>query len=299
MNKQAVEMAIKESKITKRKLTSSYLTSMLSIALVLLCLGFVGMLLLNAQKLSDYVKENIGFTIFLKDDVKEADIRMIQKKLDAKVYVKSTKFVTSEEAANELHRELGEDFIEILGYNPLKPSIDIHLHAEYANPDSISFIESDFASFPEVHEVYYEKSLIHVVNDNVRILSVIILIPSFFLSLIAVALINNTIRLSVYSKRFIIRGMQLVGATHRFIRKPFLLKSSLHGIFAGILAIGFLSGIIYIAQSELFGVVGFQDVGLISILFAAVLLFGAGISWISTYFAVNKYLNITADELFY
>jgi cell division transport system permease protein len=288
----------KESKTTKRQLRSSYATSIISISLVLFLLGLVGLLILNTKRLSDYVKENIGFSVIIKDNVKEVDVIRLRKTLDATNYVKSTEYITKEKAARELQEELGEDFIDFLGYNPLLASIDVKLYADYANPDSIYVIETDLQKFPQVKEVFYQKSLVHLVNENVRRISLIILLFSGLLFLIAVALINNTIRLSVYSKRFIIRTMQLVGATRAFIRRPFLATGALHGLLGSFIAIGLLVGFLYLVQNEFSEILSFQDFQLLAILFVLVIILGVLINYISTYFAVNKYLNIKKDDLY-
>jgi cell division transport system permease protein len=287
-----------DNSITKRRLRSSYITSIVSISLVLFLLGLVGLLLLNTRKISDYVKENLKFTVYLKENIREVDILRIQKNLDLKHYVKETKYITKEQAAVEFQKELGENFIDFLGFNPLIPSIDVRLYAEYANSDSITIIKQDLRKFPQIDEVYYQESLIHLVNKNLRKISIFILIISGLLFLVAVTLINNTIRLSIYSKRFIIRTMQIVGANNSFIRRPFLYKSALHGTFGALIAIGMLSGMIYLIQNEMESIINFQDFKLLSILFIIVLLIGIEISWISTYFAVNRYLNIKTDYLY-
>ena len=282
-----------------RKLRSSYATSIVSISLVLFLLGLIGLLLLNAQRLAIHVKENIGFSVILKEQAKEVDIIRLQKNLDAKDYVKSTDYITKEDAARQTSEDLGEDFIEFLGYNPLPASIDVKFFAAYANPDSIATIEQELQRFDEVQEVMYQKSLIHLVNDNVRKISLIILIFSALMFFIAIALINNTIRLSVYARRFLINTMKLVGATHSFIRKPFLFRSAGHGIYAAIIAIILLVGTIYLIQKEFMEVISFQDVEIIGILFILVILLGIVLNWISTFFAINKYLRMKSDDLYY
>lgn len=291
-------MPIKEAKITRNRLRSSYITSVISVSLVLFLIGLVGLLLLNAKKLSDHVKEHIGFTIFLKEGIKEVEIFQIQKSLDSKNYVKETRYISKEQAAKDFQEELGEDFINFLGYNPLGASIEVFFYARYANPDSIMVIEKELQEYSEVKEVVYQKSLVQAVNDNVKKISLIILLFSAMLFLIAVALINNTIRLSVYSKRFLIRTMQLVGATGGFIRRPFLYRSAFHGILAAIIAIGLIIGIIYYGQQELEHIISLEDFNLLGILGVMVLFFGIIINWISTYFAVNKYLRIKTDLLY-
>jgi cell division transport system permease protein len=287
-----------DNRITKRRLRSSYITSIVSISLVLFLLGLIGLLLLNTKKISDYVKENLKFTVYLKDNIREVDILRIQKNLDLKHYVKETEYITKEQAAIEFQKELGEKFIDFLGFNPLIPSIDVRLYAEYANSDSITIIKKDLRKFSQIDEVYYQESLIHLVNKNLRKISIFILIISGLLFLVAVTLINNTIRLSIYSKRFIIRTMQIVGANNSFIRRPFLYKSALHGSFGALIAIAMLTGMIYLIQNEMESIINFQDFKLLSILFIIVLIIGIAISWISTYFAVNRYLNIKTDYLY-
>jgi len=289
----------KDQNINKKRLRNSYITSVISISLVLFLIGILGILVLNAKKLADYVKENIGFTIFLNDNIKEVDIIKLQKKLNATYYVKETEFISKDKAAKVLQEELGEDFIEFLGYNPLMASIDIKFYAKYANPDTIAKIENIISQFPETKEIYYQESLIHLVNENVKKISLILLGFSAIMLFIALTLINNTIRLSVYSKRFIINTMHTVGATRRFIRKPFLYKSIVHGIYASILSIVMITGILYIIQKEFAEIISFKDIEILGVLFTFVIILGISINWISTYFAVNKFLRLKTDDLYY
>nr|WP_321406538.1 permease-like cell division protein FtsX [uncultured Carboxylicivirga sp.] len=282
-----------------KKLRSSYVTTTISIALVLFLLGIIGLLSLNAQRLSHYVKENIGFTVMVKDNAREAEVKRLEKMLATSPFVKQTEYIDKERAAKELKEELGEDFVAFLGYNPLLSSIEVKLYAEYAHPDSIAGVESMIMEFPQVKEVLYQKNLIHLVHKNVNRISLVLLVFAVMLLLIAVALINNTIRLSVYSKRFLIRTMQLVGATKSFIRQPFLVTSILHGFIGAVLAIVLLSGLIYATNHELAGVVGFQNIDLIMILFGIVIICGVLITLLSTFFAVNKYLNLSTDDLYF
>ena len=282
-----------------KKLRSSYVTTTISIALVLFLLGIIGLLSLNAQRLSHYVKENIGFTVMVKDNAREAEVKRLEKMLATSPFVKQTVYIDKERAAKELQEELGEDFVEFLGYNPLFSSIEVKLYAEYAHPDSIAGVENIIMEFPQVKEVLYQKNLIHLVHKNVNRISLVLLVFAVMLLLIAVALINNTIRLSVYSKRFLIRTMQLVGATKNFIRQPFLVTSILHGFIGAVLAIMLLSGLIYATNHELAGVIGFQNLDLIMVLFGIVIVCGVLITLLSTFFAVNKYLNLSTDDLYF
>lgn len=291
-------MSVKENKINRRRLQSSYVTTTISLSLVLFLLGTVGLLILNAQKLSDLVKENINFTIVLKTDVKEVDILKLQKNLDALPYVKSTEYITRDRAAKEFTKDLGEDFVKFLGYNPLLSSIEVKLHAIYANEKSINKIERTLKDNDLVQEVIYEKSLIHLVNENINKISFVILGFCGLLFLIAVALINNTVRLLVFSKRFVIRTMQLVGATRGFIRKPFLYKSIFHGFMAAIISICLIAMIVYFTRKELQGIDLMVDIKLIGFLFSGLIFIGIIINLICTYFALNKYLNIETENLY-
>lgn len=288
-----------ENRLTRRRVRTSYVTSVISISLVLFMLGIVGMLILNARKISDYVKENIIFSVILKDGVKDVETIRLQKTLDAKVYVKSTNYITKEEAAAKLQQELGEDFIDFLGYNPLLASIDVNLHAEYANPDSIAIIRKDFEGYEAVKEVFYQQSLVHLINENVKKISLLILGFSALLFLIATALINNTIRLAIYARRFIINTMQLVGATRGFIRRPFLYRSLWHGIFGGLVANLLLAMLMYYINSQLKEVLIFVDYQLLGIVFGGVVITGICINWLSTWLAVNRYLNMETDKLYF
>ncbi len=292
-------MARKEDKYNKRRLQTSYLTSIVSTTLVLLMLGVLGLIVLHAQKLSNHVKENIGIRVIIKDDSREAGILQLQKFLDATEYSKSTEYITKEKAAADLKEELGEDFIDFLGFNPLPSSIDLRLKAEYANMESIEAIEKELMANKNVKEVFYQKSLVQAINQNVKKISILLLGFSGLLLLIAIALINNTIRLSVYSKRFLIKSMLLVGATQSFIRKPFLIQGIIQGIYSSVFALILISGIIYFAQLELPELIDFQDTNLFISLIVLVVATGILISWLSTYSALRKFLNMKTDDLYY
>jgi cell division transport system permease protein len=292
-------MARLEEVYNRRRYRSSYVTTVVSITLVLLMLGLLALVVLHARKLSDYVKENIGFRIYLKENSKEADIYRFQKFLDASGYVKSTEYITPDEAAAELKEDLGEDFISFLGYNPLPPSIDLRIKAQYANIDSLEKIEQQILSDPTVKEVFYQRSLVELINRNIQRISMVLLAFSLLLLVIAVALINNTIRLSVYSKRFIIRTMKLVGATQGFIGRPFIWKGIIQGFYSALTAIILLGLILYFSQKEIPEMVNLYDIRMYLILFGFVLLVGIFFSSLSTYFAVRKYIRMGEDQLYY
>jgi cell division transport system permease protein len=287
-----------ETKIAKRQLRSSYITTTISIALVLFLMGIIGLLWLNANRLSVYVKENMGFTVLIKDNAREAEVKSIEKRLATSKLVKSATFVSKDDAARIMQKELGEDFVDFLGYNPLLASIDVKLYAEYATPENIAKFESDLSKMSEIKEIYYQKDMLAAIHSNLRKISMIIGVFSFLLLFIAIALINNTIRLAIYSKRFLIRTMQLVGATSGYIRKPFLMSSIFYGFIGSVIAIFLLSALIYFSSREFKGFIGFEVIDLIGILFLLVIVLGIIISIVSTFFAVGKYLNIKTDKLY-
>lgn len=291
-------MGFTEEKYNRRRLRSSYMTTLVSVTLVLFMLGLLGLILLQANKLSQHVKENISLSVIINDDVKEATINAFQKRLDIAPFVKYTEYIPKERAARDLQEQLGEDFISFLGYNPLLPSIDVHLKSGYANNDSIQKIEQMLLQEKGVREVFYQKSLVDLVNANTRKLSYILTGFSILLLLIAVALINNTIRLSVYSKRFLIRTMQLVGATQGFIRRPFLTRSIIQGLIGSVIANLLLIIVLGLAQREIPEITALHDMRPFVSLLVLVVLMGIVLTWISTYFAVRKYLKIRTDDLY-
>jgi cell division transport system permease protein len=291
---------MKEKNNIRNKIRGAYITSLISISLVLLLLGIVGMLILNARVLSRYVKENLCFSIIIKNDVKEPDIKQYKKTLDTYNFIKSTEYITKEEAAASLQEELGEDFLETLGYNPLSPTINVYLNSEYANPDSIQMLETFFLTDTNlVSEVSYQQNLVHLINDNVKKISLILLIFSAALFLISFALLNNTIRLMIYSKRYIINTMKLIGAKKNFIRKPFLLSGALQGFLSSLIAISFLMAIVYFMNNQIGQMLNLINIQTLGILFLIVMLLGVFLSVISTYFSINKYLRLKSTNLYY
>jgi cell division transport system permease protein len=293
-------MASYDNKYYKRKINTSYITSVISISLVLFTLGFLGLFVLHAKSLSNYIKENIGFEIIMNDNIKEVDIIHLQKQLDITPGIKSTEYITKEQATQRLTNILGEDFTEFIkeDNNPLLPSIDVRFNAKWANNDSIIKMEQLVLNNSSVKEVYYQKSVVHVINKNLKKISLILFGFSLLLLLIAVALINNTIRLSVYSSRFVIRTMQLVGATRWFIIGPFILAGFVQGFIGAIISIGFLYGFLVAAQKNIPELLLLTSNSLLIYLNLFILFCGLIITGLSTFFAVNKYLNIKQDALY-
>ena len=293
-------MAKSEDRHFQKQITGAYFTSVISITLVLFTLGLLGLIMLQANSLSNYIKENIGFEIIVKPGVKEADVLHLKKILDTRAYVKSTEYISTEEATRRLSAMLGDDFIDFLGSenNPLLPSIDLRFNADWANSDSLAIIEAEVLQNKAVKEVYYQKSLVHLINKNLRKISLGLLGFSLLLLLIAMALVNNTIRLSIYSRRFIIRTMQLVGATEGFIRLPFIAKGISLGLVSAVIALAFLSGIIGILQQQIPELALLINFKTLAFLYLFILVLGMLMSGFSTFFSVRKYLRISPDRLF-
>ena len=281
-----------------RRILSSSASVVISLSLVLFVIGLLSLVLINAQRLSNYVKENIGFTIMLKEGVNEMEIINFQKILDAADFAKSSTFVSKEQATKDLQNDLGEDFVSFLGYSPLLSSVDVKLNASYANTDSLAVIKTELNDYPVVHTIFYQENLIDKLNSNVNRLSFFLLSFCLLLFIIAFALINNTIRLSVYSKRFLIRTMRLVGATNSFIQKPFLVKGIYQGIYSSIFAIFMFIGSIQLIQSETASMLNITDLKIIGFIFILIFIFGFFLSWISTFFAVRKFINQNESELY-
>ena len=276
-----------------------FVTSCISTTLVLLLLGLVLFFVLAAHNLSVYVKENINFSIVISDDMKERDILRMQKSLNKEPFVKSTEYISKKQALKEQTEAMGTDPQEFLGYNPFSASIEIKLKSEYANADSIAKIEKQIRKNTDIQDVLYQKDLVDAVNDNIRKISLLLLGLAVILALISFALINNTIRLAVYSKRFLIHTMKLVGASWSFIRRPFLRRNFWTGVLAAALADGILWGAatwLVEREPELLKVITPQVMLQVSV---AVLVFGVLITWLCALLSVNKYLRMKAGTLYY
>ncbi|MBC7744530.1 MAG: cell division protein FtsX [Flavobacterium sp.] len=287
-----------EGSSSAKKTKTIYISTVISIALVLLMTGLLGLILVHAKNLSNYVKENIVLNIIVNDGAKDVDILNLKKQIDGNPYVLNTQYVSKELAARNLTKEMGEDFVDFLGYNPLLSSIDVYMKAEYANNNSINAFSNQLTKNPLIKEVIYQKSLIDMVNQNIRGIGLVILAFAAILLIIAIALINNTIRLAIYSQRFLIKSMQLVGATKNFIRKPFMTYGILHGFLAGLIAIILLLGILYLAQNQVPEIILLRNWFEFGLVFAAVVGIGILISGLSTYFAVSKFLSLKIYDLY-
>jgi len=287
-----------EESVAAKKTKTIYISTVISISLVLLMSGLLGLILVHANNLANYVKENIVVNIIVNEGAKEVDILALQKEADTNPYVLKTQYVSKELAARNLTKDLGEDFVEFLGYNPLLSSIDVYMKAEYANNSSIEVLRNQLSTNPLVKEVIYQKSLVDIVNQNLRLIELVILAFAVILMIIAVALINNTISLAIYSQRFLIKSMQLVGATKGFIRKPFVVFGIVHGLIAGLIAIILLLLTLFLAQQQVPELVILRNWFEFILVFVGVIGIGILISGLSTYFAVSKYLNQKIYDLY-
>lgn len=280
-------------------LDMQFITSGISTTLVLLLLGLVVFFVLGAHNLSVYVKENINFSILISDDMKESDILKMQKRLNAEPFVRETEYISKKQALREQTEAMGTDPQEFLGYNPFTASIEVKLHSDYANSDSIAKIEKKIKKNTNIQEVLYQKDLIDAVNDNIRNISLLLLGLAVILTFISFALINNTIRLAIYSKRFLIHTMKLVGASWGFIRRPFLRRNFWIGVLSAVMADGILWTAAYWLVSyepELVRVITPDVMLLVSV---AVLAFGVLITWLCALLSINKYLRMKASTLYY
>jgi cell division transport system permease protein len=291
-------MSSSYDKFQKRRLLSSYFSVVLSVFLVLFLLGVLGLFVINSKKLSDDFKEEIAMTVFFKNEANDSIINAFKEELKTARYVKSSVYVTKEEAAKTHTDVIGEDFMTFLGANPLQNSFDIYLNADYIDLNNISKIETKLRNNLMVSDVIYDKQLVNLVNDNIKKVSLWILIISAFLAVVAVLLINSSMRLSIYSNRFIIKTMQMVGATKSFIRKPFIWRSIKLGLIGSISAVLSLIGtLIYLNNS--YPNLGILDNQLmIGLVLLGVLTAGILITWISTFFATQRFLNLRTDDLY-
>ena len=286
-----------QDKYQKRRLLSTYFSVVVSISLVLFLVGLLGLLLLNSKKVADHFKEQIAFTIYINDTAKPIEIKQLQKSLALGQETKTTRFVSKEEAAETHAKEIGEDFMEFLGYNPLLSSIDVYFNASYVSPAFLNELQKTFEDKVYISEVLYDEPLVEILDENIKRITQWILILSAVFILVAILLINSSIRLSIYSKRMIIKTMQLVGATKSFIRKPFIWKHLQLGILGSLIALGALSGVLYELNQR------FPELNLISnplepaLIFSSILAMGILITGLSTFFATQRFLNLTTEAV--
>ncbi|MBP3943827.1 permease-like cell division protein FtsX [Sphingobacteriaceae bacterium WQ 2009] len=282
----------------KKKTKSVYISTVISIALVLMVTGLLGLILVHAKNLSKYVKENIVLNIIVNDGISEGDVLTLQKDIEKDPYTLRSEYISKELAAKNLKEDLGEDFIEFLGHNPLLPAIDVYMKEDYANTDSIQAFINKISKNEKIKEVVYQESLIDMVNHNIRVISIVVLAFAAILLIIAIALINNTIRLAIYSQRFLIKSMQLIGATKNFIRRPFITYGIVHGLLGSLISILLLILILKFAQQQVPELVFLRNWYEFALIFIGVIILGILIAGLSTYFAVTKYLKAKSNDLY-
>ena len=283
----------------KRRLRSSYFSVIISIALVLFLLGLLGLIVLKAKAISDHYKEQVVMTVFLNDNAKNNDVEIFKAELKKAAYTKSIVYVSKSEAAKKFSEDIGENFLDYLGENPLKNAIDITLKSDYVTTEKMDEIAKQLKVRSLISEIVYDKPLIDLLTKNISQLSFWILLFSALFTVIAVVLINSSIRLSVYSKRFTIKTMQMVGATKGFIRTPFIWKSIQLGVLGAIVAVIGIIGVILYVNKQIPEIDLLQDKLLLGYLFAGIIATGALITWFSTYFATQRFLNLRTDQLYY
>ena len=284
--------------LARKAVRSSHVSTVVSISLVLFMLGVLGILVMHARKISNYVRENLELTVVLMPETQEEQIKTLTDMLQKSEAVKQVTFVSKEQAAAEMKKELGEDFVTFLGYNPLLASLNVRLKADFTDAQYVSAFKEKASQYPGVKEVYFQQSLIESVNKNIRMFSLVILGFSLLLAIVAGALINNTIRIALYSKRLVIKSMRLVGATKGFILKPFVVNGILQGFLGAVIANVLLAALIWYSGREIPDLAAVTDLMMVLQLMVAVMMGGMLISGVSTFVAVNRYLKRNSAELF-
>jgi len=292
-------MSNKFDSYQKRRLTSSYISVVISIALVLFMVGFLGLIVLKSTKVANFVKEKVAITLFIKDNVTQKQIKTFRESLLEEEFTKKAVYTSKEQAAKKYSEEIGEDFLQFLGENPLKNGVDIYLKADYVTPEKVAELEERFSKNAFVADVSYDKPLINLLTKNIKRISFWLLVLSSFFGLIAMILINSSIRLSIYSKRFNIKTMQMVGATKSFIRKPFIWRSIKLGLFGAFLALIALAVVVYYLDQFIPSLDFLNDYATLGYIAGGVILSALIITWISTFFATQRFLNLQTDELYY
>ena len=292
-------MKRKDNRSVAKRFLHSYLSSLISITLVLVLAGIGGLVVVNASGMRDYFKENLKLSVIFDTNVSEEGALALTDVIAAKTFVKKTDFISKEEGTNEMKTLLGDDFLEVFDLNPVPVSVDVYVKSEYVHPDSLKLIESEILLNPGIREVVWEESLIEIVNNNLEKIAIILLVFVSLLLFISFFLINNTVRLNVFSKRFTIYTMKLVGAKRSFIRKPFLINGLVQGFVSGLLAVGILSFILYFVRRDFQQMYELMDPVLVLYLFTGVILSGMILCIVSTWIVLNKVLSLPADDLYY
>ncbi len=294
-----ITMGKQDNKLMRKRLRNAYLSSVISISLVLLLVGVASMLLVNAKGVSDYFKENMQVSVMMKQNVGDEDALEYRESLENERYIKNTVFVSKEQGQRELAAQLGEDFLDVFETSPIPVSIDITLEADYVSSDSLEVVRDEIMKSPLVDEVVYQTSLVDTLNANLSKISMVLGVFIALLLFISFVLINNTVRLSVFARRFTIHTMKLVGATRSFIRAPFMIQSAFQGIFASFIAIIVLVGLMFLMRNEFVQLFEIFRLDLLLVVMGIIVASGLAICVTSTYFVVNKLISLRKDELYY
>jgi cell division transport system permease protein len=291
-------MASSFEKFQKRRVITSYFSVVLSIFLVLFLLGLLGLFVLNSKRISNNFKEEIAMTVFFKNDANDTIIKAFDEELKTAKFAKSYEYVSKEKAAEMHKKDIGEDFMQFLGVNPLQNSFDIYLKADYVVNDSIAKIQNRLRKNEMIADIVYDKQLVDKVNDKIQEISMWILIFSGIFAVISVLLINSSLRLSIYANRFIIKTMQMVGATKSFIRKPFIVRSLILGLIGSLLAVFALIGVLVYFETNYDNLGIMENQLAIAAVLLGVVVLGMLITWLSTFFATQRFLNLRTDDLY-
>ncbi|WP_296633729.1 permease-like cell division protein FtsX [Polaribacter sp.] len=292
-------MSKKFDSYQKRRLQSSYISVVISIALVLFMVGILSLIVLKSTKVANYVKEKVAVTLFIKDNITQKQIKTFRESLLEEEFTKKAIYTSKAQAAKRFSEQIGEDFLEFLGENPLKNGIDIYLKADFVTQEKVAELEQRFQKNAFVADISYDKPLINLLTKNIKRISFWLLVLSSFFALVAMILINSSIRLSIYSKRFNIKTMQMVGATKGFIRRPFIFRSLKLGLFGALIALMGVAVIIYYLDKYIPALNFLEDYITLAYISGIVIISSLTITWISTFFATQRFLNLQTDELYY
>lgn len=287
-----------EEKFQKRRLRGSYVSVIISISLVLFTIGIFGLIVLYIQNQTNQIKESIGFNVYLHDDVKDIEVTRLQKIIEASDYAREVTFISKDDAVEVTKEVIGEDFMDYLDYNPLLACFEVKVNASHAHTDSIASIADQLAKSTKIKEITYQAPVIAAVQENLQRLGLAVMVVTALLLVVSIALINNSIRLAIYSRRFIIKSMQLVGATQTFIRRPFVRRGVLHGVYSALIAIMLTMGAIYYGQQYFPSFIQFDELEILASLFGGMLAIGVIISWVSTSLAVRKFIRMRSSKLY-
>lgn len=292
-------MSKEENKIIRRRLRNAYASSIISISLVLLLIGVAALLIVNARSVSDYFKENLQLSVILKQDASDEEALAYQKSVDTMPFIKGSRLVSREEGTAELSKMLGDDFLSVFETSPVPVSLEITLRGDYVSPDSVAFVRRALSASPVVEEVDYQQSLVEALSSNLAKISLILGVFILLMLFISFVLINNTVRLNVFARRFTIHTMQLVGATRRFIRRPFMNGALVQGLISSVLALAVLAGVLALLRRSFPQLFGVFDIKSLLIVAGVVVACGVLICMLSTYFVVNKLVSLDKDKLYY